>query len=225
MRAASLRTPLAVLCGALALAGCGKGATTATSSGGPISRVAPVTEQGAVSVVTRNTTRLGGVDAVSDAAAVARTVYPALTPASRPPLVVLVDEGDWHAALAASSLAGAPLGAPILYSAGKELPALSAQTLQALAPRGADAMGGAQVLRIATTAPLPRAYVTRTLPAAQPAVSAAAIERLAHPAGTPPPRQVIVVPEVRNLTLGGSNLGQEVKVIFATADKSACPLG
>jgi hypothetical protein len=42
----------------------------------------------------------------------------------------------------------------------------------------------------------------------------------AHPFG-----QVIVVPEVRNLTLGGSNLGQEVKVIFATADKSACPLG
>jgi hypothetical protein len=42
----------------------------------------------------------------------------------------------------------------------------------------------------------------------------------AHPFG-----QVIVVPEVRNLTLGDSNLGQEVKVIFATADKSACPLG
>jgi hypothetical protein len=35
--------------------------------------------------------------------------------------------------------------------------------------------------------------------------------------------QVIVVPEVRNLTLGGQNLGQEVKVIFATADKDACP--
>jgi hypothetical protein len=34
----------------------------------------------------------------------------------------------------------------------------------------------------------------------------------------------IVVPEVSNLTLGGSNLGQEVKVFFATADKSACPI-
>jgi hypothetical protein len=34
----------------------------------------------------------------------------------------------------------------------------------------------------------------------------------------------IVVPEVRNLTLGGPNLGQEVKVLFATADKSACPI-
>ena len=34
----------------------------------------------------------------------------------------------------------------------------------------------------------------------------------------------IVVPEVRNLTLGGPNLGLEVKVLFATADKSACPV-
>ena len=34
----------------------------------------------------------------------------------------------------------------------------------------------------------------------------------------------IVVPEVRNLTLGGPNLGQEVKVFFATADRSACPV-
>jgi hypothetical protein len=37
--------------------------------------------------------------------------------------------------------------------------------------------------------------------------------------------QVIVVPEVRNLTLGGPNLGQEVKVFLATADRTACPLG
>ena len=37
--------------------------------------------------------------------------------------------------------------------------------------------------------------------------------------------QAIVVPEVRNLTLGGPNLGQEVKLVLATADKAACPLG
>ena len=35
----------------------------------------------------------------------------------------------------------------------------------------------------------------------------------------------VVVPEVINLTLGGPNLGQEVKVFFATADSSACPIG
>ena len=36
--------------------------------------------------------------------------------------------------------------------------------------------------------------------------------------------QVIVVPEVRALTLGGRNLGQEVKLLLATADKDACPV-
>jgi hypothetical protein len=35
--------------------------------------------------------------------------------------------------------------------------------------------------------------------------------------------QNVVVPEVRNLTLGGPNLGQEVKIFLATVDKSACP--
>jgi hypothetical protein len=34
----------------------------------------------------------------------------------------------------------------------------------------------------------------------------------------------IVVPEVRNLTLGGPNFGQEVEVFFATADRDACPV-
>ena len=34
--------------------------------------------------------------------------------------------------------------------------------------------------------------------------------------------QLIVVPEQRNLTLGGPNLGQEVKALFATADREAC---
>ena len=48
----------------------------------------------------------------------------------------------------------------------------------------------------------------------------AAVRPVSHPFG-----QVIVVPEVRNLTLGGPNVGQEVKVLLATADKDACPLG
>jgi hypothetical protein len=36
--------------------------------------------------------------------------------------------------------------------------------------------------------------------------------------------QQIVVPEVQNLTLGGPNLGLEVKDLLATADKNACPV-
>ena len=37
--------------------------------------------------------------------------------------------------------------------------------------------------------------------------------------------QVIVAPEAQNPTFGGPNLGQEVKVLLATADKNACPFG
>lgn len=48
----------------------------------------------------------------------------------------------------------------------------------------------------------------------------AAVRPVSHPFG-----QVVVVPEVRNLTLGGPNVGQEVKVFLATPDKNACPLG
>jgi hypothetical protein len=48
----------------------------------------------------------------------------------------------------------------------------------------------------------------------------AAVRPVSHPFG-----QVVVVPEVRNLTLGGPNVGQEVKVLLATPDKNACPLG
>jgi hypothetical protein len=211
MRLASPATLVGLLCGALLLGGCGKGGASTTSSGGPINRLAPVAAQGAVSVVTRNTTRLGGADAPTDAAAVARTVYPALTTASRPQAVVVVDERNWHTALAASSLAAAPLGAALLFSEGNSLPAVSAQTLQALAPLGASALGGAQVLQIGTTAPLPKPYVTRSLPAAQPEVTAAAIAGILQQASGHAPRQVIVLPDnaPRALAMPAAGLSAE----------------
>jgi hypothetical protein len=36
--------------------------------------------------------------------------------------------------------------------------------------------------------------------------------------------QLVVKPEVFSLSLGGPNLGQEVKLLFATADRDACPV-
>jgi hypothetical protein len=211
MRLAPLRPLLGLLCGALLLAGCGKGASRTVSSGGPITRLAPVAPQGAVSLATRNTTRLGGADAATDAAAVARAVYPALTAASRPAAVVLVDARNWHAALAASSLAGAPLGAPVLFSEGDSLPAVTKQTLEALAPLGAGALGGAQVLRVGTNAPLPRRYVTRSLAPAVAEVTAAAIADLLRRADASAPRQVIIVPDnaARALAMPAAGLSAE----------------
>ena len=186
---------LAVLVLAAAgLAGCGKGGSEQLG-GGPARKLGPVAAQGAVSVATRNTTRLGGTDAAADAAAVARAVYPGLTAATRPLAVVLVDEHDWLPALVASVLAGAPTGAPILFSEGDTLPAVSRETLEAMHPLGAPSIGGAQVIRIGSTAPAPAGYVARTVRVGVPTVTAAGVEQLALTLdGASAPRQVIVLP-------------------------------
>ncbi len=185
---------LAVLCGLLLLAGCGKGSRGVTApSGESPNNLAPVGAKGAASLTTRNTTRLGGVDIAADAASVARTVYPALTPATRPVLVLLVDRANWPAALAASVLAGAPLGAPLLFSHGNTLPDVSRETLEALAPTGAPTLGGVQVLQLGSTPALPKSYLTRTLASMQPAELAVAVAKLSHEAGAPSPHQVIVL--------------------------------
>lgn len=178
---------------AVALAGCGKDHGERERAAGPTPKVAPVTAQGALSVSTRNTTRLGGADVATDAAAVARAVYPGLTAATRPQTVVLVDRHDWPAALAASVLAGAPANAPILYSEGEKLPEVTQQTLTALHPLGAAALGGAQVIEVGTTAPVPDGYLVDRVPAGQGAVVAAAIARVARTLDRAAPRAAIVI--------------------------------
>ena len=201
MRTAPLRPLIASLALALAmaptLAGCGKSGHSRQASGGaggPTKQVAAVAPQGAITVATRNTTRLGGRDAATDAAAVARLVYPGLTAAKRPQAVVLVDERDWLPALAASVLASAPLRAPLLFSEGNALPAVSREALEAMRPAGATALGGAQVIRIGTSAGLPGGYRARSLPVSEAAAAAADIESLLFAAGGGrPARQVIVL--------------------------------
>jgi ell wall binding domain 2 (CWB2) len=151
---------LALACGMLA--GCGKSAEL-PSGGGPTRTVAPLSVQGAVSVSTRNTTRLGGADAATDAASVARAVYPGLTTATRPQVVMLVNQDNWPAALAAAALASAPTGAPILFSEGDKLPEVSGQTLEAMRPLGSSALGGVQVVSVDTTATVPHGLLARAL--------------------------------------------------------------
>jgi hypothetical protein len=228
MRLASPRLPvsaivlgLAVLAGAL-LGGCGKGgAPTQTASGGPQRTLTPITPEGAVSLATRNTTRVGGADVASDAAGVARTAYPGLTTATRPQAVVLVDERNWPAALAASSLASAPLGAPLLYAEGGSLPEVTSKTLRTLAPVGATALGGAQVIRIGTSATVPSGDLIHSLPIATPAVMAQAVERLLVSAnGGKAPHQAILVPAnvPRALTMPAAGLAAQsgAPILFVT---------
>jgi hypothetical protein len=206
------RAAASIALAGVALAGCGKGGSEQIAGGGPTRKLAPVAAQGAVGVATRNTTRLGGAGASSDAAAVARAVYPGLTAATRPLAAVLVNERDWHAALAASVLAAAPTGAPILFADGERLPPVSRETLEAMHPLGAPALGGAQVIRIGTSAALPGGLLARQLPKQAPASAAAAVARLALELDrSHAPRQAIVLAEdaPRALAMPAAGLAAE----------------
>jgi hypothetical protein len=189
---AAIRRPLpvALACMLVALGGCGKSLRPTTGEGTSAHR-APVSPAGAGGLVTKNTTRLGGSSAAVDAAAVARTVYPAADLASRPQAVVLADEHDWPAALVASVLAGPPLRAPLLYSQGIVLPAVSATTLERLAPAGASALGGIQAIRVGRAAAPPQLRL-RAVDGPGPAALAVAMERLVSEVQRRPPRRLIV---------------------------------
>jgi hypothetical protein len=184
------------LCGVLS--GCGKSLSSHASQHGS-SAASVVRPGGAASLDTTNTTRLGGSTPTIDAAAVAVAAYPGLTTATRPRTVVLVDDGDWPAALAASVLAGAPLHAPLLYSEGATLPEASDIALRAMRPRGAAALGPSpsgptgpvQVIQVGNTA-TPTGYVTRSIPASAPVMTAVRIERLWSTLSKHAPHELIV---------------------------------
>jgi len=209
---------LVVAIGAL-LAGCGK---TTPSGSSPFGQVVTPTAQGAFSVATtKNTTRLGGGDPVTDAAAVARAVYPGITRTTRPQAVVLVDERSWPVALAAAALASAPLGAPLLYTDGNTLPPVTSQALEAMHPVGAQALGGAQVIQIGTTAIAPDGDHTRAVAAGEPAVAAASVEQLLTLTRGGSPHQVIVLAADASpaLAMPAAGLAAEsgAPILFVTA--------
>jgi hypothetical protein len=190
----------AVALGALlALAGgCGGGDDGA--DGAPVSRPAIGQGEGDAgaagslgfpSFATSNTTRIGGADPVANAAAVAHAVYPSRSPDTRPRAVALVDRTDWRVAISAAQLMAAPLGAPVLFSQGTELPAATAEALASLRPAGAREAGGGQVLRIGRTAPA-EGFRTTDVLGADHAALAQAIDRLHGEAAGRPSRAVIV---------------------------------
>jgi ell wall binding domain 2 (CWB2) len=193
MSFASRRLAVSALALTALVSGCGK--TLPSASSGSPQAIAPVSPTGAGGVATKNTTRLGGADAATDAGSVALAVYPGLTAASRPQAVVVVDQQDWPAALVASSLASAPLRAPLLYSKGDTLPEVSAQALQTMRPTGAAAVGAAQVIQIAATPTAtanPQGYRTHTLTDTDPYALASRVQRLLGVIQGREPHQVIV---------------------------------
>jgi hypothetical protein len=109
-------------------------------------------------------------------------------------------------------LAGASAGAPILFSEGSSLPEVSREAIEALRPSGLAALGGVQVIRVASSAGVPGRLSTRTLASGPPAAVAAAIAGLVGTLGSgAKPSQVIVVPAAapRAMTMAVAGLAAE----------------
>jgi putative cell wall binding repeat protein len=144
------------------------------------------------SSATRNTIRVGGSDAAADAAGVAGALYPATGTSDRPTAVVLVEQDDWQSAIAASVLAGPPIGAPLLLSDGNQLPAVTEDTLERLDPRGSDLSEDAQVIRIGPDVARPDGYKTALIQGEDPYERAAAIDRFFSAARGRPSNDVVL---------------------------------
>jgi hypothetical protein len=181
--------PVLVVCSVF-LSGCGLGGSGDSGSGADTpAKAPPVLGQPAGSekaaealgfpgFATKNTTRVGGADAVADAAGVARAVYPGVSSATRPKAVVIVDVEDWRSAISAAQLMSAPLRAPILFSRDGKLPEATQSALDELKPGGADKAGDAQVIRIGTAAGRPEKLRSTDVAGADHVALARAIDRL-----------------------------------------------
>ena len=193
------RRPLSLLAVALAAVAAGAGCTLNDDAGRPpqlgaeSSDEEAATKLGFPTSATKNTVRVGGGDAATDAAGVARALYPATGGTNRPTAVVLVDQNDWVSAVTASVLAGNPIGAPLLLTDGRELPPVTEDTIERLQPRGSDLSRDAQVIRIGEEVARPEGYKLAVIKGKDPYERAAAIDRFLSAARGKPSADVVVV--------------------------------
>ncbi|MGI8631388.1 MAG: cell wall-binding repeat-containing protein [Solirubrobacterales bacterium] len=146
-----------------------------TGSGGEDEQAAE--KLGFPAFATKNTTRVGGRDAIADAAGVALAVHPSAGGVQGPRQIVLVDSKRWQAALAASVFVADPVGAPVLMTDGDDVPDATDDAIKALAPRGGGKGGRAQALTIGSVS-APKGLRTRQIRGDGPAAQAAAIDKL-----------------------------------------------
>ncbi len=203
-RPAARRTLTALaLVGALGVAACGKTEATPDAPGVPVapalgtpkdaSEAPKAADLGFPTFATKNTTRVASGDPAAAAAGVARSVFPGLTPGTRPDAVALVDQGDWRTALAASALMSSPVGAPVLFArGGQELPEATRDALEALDPKGSRAAGGAEVIRIGSV-PRPPGRKTTDVAGRDPFALAQALDAFQASARGKTSDRVIVV--------------------------------
>jgi hypothetical protein len=134
-------------------------------------------ELGYPSFATSNTTRVGGADPASNAAAAALAVFPGTNEKQRPVAVALVGTEDWAGAIAAAVLMAEPIRAPLLYGEPEGVPDPTAEALEALQPRGGAASGGDAVLAVGDVE-VPSGMSAAKVAPGDAAAEAAAIARL-----------------------------------------------
>ncbi len=149
--------------------------TVAIASDDP--QEAPVGTLGFPLVATRNTTRVGGPDAIADAAATALATHPPAPDAEPIEAAVLVADGDWQGGIAAAALAGPPLRAPLLIGNRGGVPDATAQALAQLKPRGGSGPADAAVYRVGGAA-APSELQSEELNGSSPAEIAGSIDKL-----------------------------------------------
>jgi hypothetical protein len=181
---------VATVLSALVIGGCGGGDN-------PVEvqleeKTADQTVLGFPALATKNTTRVGGEDAVADAAGTATATYPGQTRGSRPRAVTLVDQDDWRGGIAASALMARPLRAPILLTEGDQRPRATSTALDTLKPTGTPAARGAQAIEIGD-ARAPSDLRTRRITGGDPAQLAAAIDAFHTDVAGKPSRSVVIV--------------------------------
>jgi hypothetical protein len=155
-------------------------------------RQPPATEDlGFPAFATKNTTRVAGLDPVADAAGVALATYPSAGGVKGPAAVSLVADDDWASGIAAASLAAPPIGAPILVAGPNDVPTLTADALEGLAPTGSPQTDGKQAFAIGS-ASRPEGLDTERVQGADPAAIAVAIDGLRQRLAGDRPRHVVL---------------------------------
>jgi hypothetical protein len=134
-------------------------------------------ELGYPDFATANTTRIGGSDPATNAAATALAVFPSTNEKQRPVAVALVSTEDWAGAIAAGVLMAEPVRAPLLYGEAGGVPDATKAALEALRPQGGAASGGHAVLAIGDVK-VPKGEGAAKIKAGDAASEAAGIARL-----------------------------------------------
>ncbi len=142
---------------------------------------------------TRNTTRVGGADAIADAASVALATYPTQGGVGATAAVTLAPADSWQQALAATPLVADPIGTPVLLSSPGEVPQPTTDALTALSPTGLEEAGGTEAFVVGGVA-APDGLKTSPIEGTDPADVADAVDaERAKITGEKDPAHLLVV--------------------------------